>query len=226
MFVTAIFISLLIGREFGNNTIRTKIIAGYSRLVIYAANLIVCVSAGIIMQLFYIIMIILPEFIVYLKYNAAGCSVYLFEYSFKDNLVIQLTGFAVIAVYCSLFLFMTMTASSNYRAVIAALLTVIILLIANFHIENILYQNSDMYNNYYSAESITEREALRGKKLHGTTRIIYNTLDDILPIRQAHYLQESFDIPVRTGLYIMYDIGIIAVVNAVGIILFKHKELK
>lgn len=224
--ITALIISLLIGREFGNNTIRNKIILGYSRPIIYAANLIVCVSAGIIMQLVYIIMIILPEFIVYLKYKAADCGVYLFENSFKDNLIMQLTGFAIIAVYCSLFLFMTMTASSNYRGVIATLLTVVILIIANFHIQNILYKNSDMYYDDYSTASITEREALRGKNLHGTTRIIYNTLDDILPIRQAYYLQESFDIPVRTDSYIIYDIGIIAIVNAVGITLFKHKELK
>ena len=43
--ISAVFISLFIGAEYSNGTVRNKLIVGHSRTDIYFSNLILCIAA-------------------------------------------------------------------------------------------------------------------------------------------------------------------------------------
>ena len=58
--VMAIFVSVFVGTDYSDGTIRNKIVLGHYRHSIYLANLIVCVSAAIIMQAAHLLALLVP----------------------------------------------------------------------------------------------------------------------------------------------------------------------
>ena len=52
--LVAVFVSLFIGTEYSDGTMRNKVAVGHTRLDIYLSNLIVCVAAVLMMHLAYI----------------------------------------------------------------------------------------------------------------------------------------------------------------------------
>lgn len=239
--VTALLVSLLIGREFGNSTVRNKLIVGYSRTSIYTANLIVCSAAGIIMQIVYVLAVTVPTIVLYIRYKAAGCNAYLFNYTFKENATFQLAGILIIIVYTSLFLLLTMLSASQTRAVLASLLAVIVMILMGEVADQTLYASyspgsgASLFVDYAAEyELLDEKEAMRGSELSGAKLFAYETMDDILTNRQVYYItassvstwEEYPNLPIRIGLYILYDIVLIIVINILGIFIFNRKELK
>lgn len=57
--VAAVFISLFVGSEYSDGTIRNKLVVGHSRMRIYLANLIVCSIACVLISLAYVAGIIM-----------------------------------------------------------------------------------------------------------------------------------------------------------------------
>lgn len=229
LIIIALMVSLLIGSEFGNNTIRNKIIVGHSRTSIYISNLIVCVTGGVIIQVFYILVTYIPMLILYFKYKSAGCSVYLFGFTFKENFVFQLFGLVIIILYSSIFMMITMITPLRTYAAMISLLVVITLAIVCLGVEQTLYE-ADMYELFYPMydplwRSIDDLEIARVETLSGFKREFYHLLDDVLPICQTFILSSSDKIPPRTFLYIAYDLGITAVTTTLGIALFNRKEI-
>ena len=54
-FLMAAFVSLFVGTEYSDGTIRNKLIIGHTRVSIYLSNLITCFAAGVMMCLAYLI---------------------------------------------------------------------------------------------------------------------------------------------------------------------------
>lgn len=58
--IVALFVSLFVGEEYGNKTIRNKIASGYSKRTIYAANWLVCAVVGSFFYWLFFMIIALP----------------------------------------------------------------------------------------------------------------------------------------------------------------------
>ena len=247
--VSAIFISLFIGKEFGHNTIRNKIAAGNTRTNIYLSNLIVCVSAELIIHIIYCLTLFILLFILFLMYKANNIDYPMFYNSFFENVVVQIAGLGILILYASIYLFFVMISASRTRSAEASLIFVAMMIILSMYVSENLYQYEpyhptsstatadtptdassnivDDYDLYYGYDSYTEyHDSLRGKKLSGMKAWIYKTADDIIPIRQADYLMNCDTIPLRTNRYIIYDYGFSAVITALGIIIFNRKDIK
>ena len=54
MLIQAPFLSVYLGTEFSEGTIRNKLVAGHSRPAVYLSNLILCAIAGVLLCLGYI----------------------------------------------------------------------------------------------------------------------------------------------------------------------------
>ncbi len=249
VFAPAIFISMFIGREFDNNTIRNKVIVGSSRLLIYLSNLIVCFVAQLIMHIVYCLSAFIPSIIVYLKYRSI-INMRFFDISFKDFLLSQVIGIGIMLVCSSLYLLITMTAGSRTRAVISSIIVILAMFLVSNKINTILYvPNEEDYNYYiptytettdtpdtsnfiefdpyFGYDSYTNYvESYRGKNLKGGKRFLYETIDDTLPTSQALYIMSSDATSPRTGKIILCDLLFSVVLSAVGIIIFNRKELR
>ncbi len=249
VFAPAVFISMFIGREFDNNTIRNKVIIGSSRPLIYLSNLIVCFVSQIIMQLAYCLALFLPSFIIYLKYRSV-INMKFFEISFKDFLITQIIGIGIMLVCSSLYLLITMTAGSKTHAVISSIIVIFAMFLVSNKINTMLYvpdeedynyyiptytETTDTpdesqipyYDPYFGYGSYTDYvESYRGKNLKAGKRFLYETIDDTLPTSQVLYMMNSDTTPPRTGKFIVCDLLLSAALSAVGIVIFNRKELR
>lgn len=244
--IGAIFIGLFIGRDFEDNTIRNKIIVGYSRTAIYFSNLIVCVSAQIIMHLAYCLTIFIPSCIAYFKYTSSVYNPSFFENSVGDFLLCQLIGFGIILASSSIYLILTMISGSRTRGIIGSMLALFAMILLAQHAEGVIYNPEEqtnfyeyysfdetadsappVYNPYNGYDSQTDFwESSRGRNVGKLDMLIYGTLDNILPTSQASYLLNSDRLPPRTLKYLLSDFCSSAVLNAAGIILFLRKEVR
>ena len=117
--ISAVFISLFIGREIKDGTVRNKIVCGYTRQEIYFSELIVSTYAVMIFQLAYTL-------IVTISYTASGWRM---DSPSSTTKIIHLVGIFVIMVYCALFLAVTLLQNSQTTAALVSIVTAVILMI-------------------------------------------------------------------------------------------------
>ncbi|MBQ3692192.1 MAG: ABC transporter permease subunit [Clostridia bacterium] len=243
---SGVFISLFIGREFDNNTIRNKVIIGTSRPLIYLSNLIVCSAAQIIIHIVHCVIIIIPLTFAYLSYKKIPyLKVTMFDNNARDFFIIQIIGIGIIVLSCSIHLLFTMVAGSRTRGVIASMLAVGFMIVLSQRAEGTIYnpepheyiyaysgdetsdtptfEEYDPYNGYENHTAYWESS--RGRNVSKTSMTFYGTIDNTFPTSQASYLMNSDSLPPRSAKYILSDLILSAVLNAVGIIIFNRKEL-
>lgn len=133
--LSAIFISLFVGREINDGTIRNKLIYGYKRIEIFLSELIVCICAVLLFQTAFTLMTIIC-YTVFLH----GMDSYL-----KSTVVIHLVGIFVIIVYCTLYLVFTILSGSRTIAAVASIIMSIVLSLCG----------QTVYQNVYSMNSIS-----------------------------------------------------------------------
>lgn len=234
--ITAIFISILIGKDFEYGTIRNKMIAGYGRKTMYLADLIVCILSEIIMQIVYIIAVFIPIVIIYFLYLGTGKTI-LFAQTLKYDLIIGLIGLALLTVYSSIYLFITYLSGGQAKAIIACSVTFAVLLLMGMLVDQKLYpfdyitdaSGADpIYQQLYDYETMSEfMEANRGEggDLSDTEKGIYKGLEDILPTSQATIVNRSDEIPPRGTLFITIDLSLSVLITGAGLIIFSKKNI-
>lgn len=237
-FVSSSFISLFVGKENSNGTIRNKIIVGHTRSEVYLSYFVVCLVAGIIIQASNIAVI--SVFSLVLK------AVFKTPISLQTPLIsvvkTQAIGLFITAAYTALFLAVSVLISSKARAVAAAMITAIVIFIVGeavcekvvltYDAVDIMIEESESdtegSKNGFSYENYQKvLEELRGDGLSGSERTVFLFLDDFLPYCQvSHFLAEYPELPVRSLRYFFYDVGITAGITYAGIFMFRRKDLK
>ncbi len=225
--VAAIFISLFVGSEYSDGTIRNKLVTGHSRMRIYLANLIVCSIACVLVSLAYIAGIIVVS-------SSKGGEL--------------LTEMSVIALFllCSIFAsaaftsIMTMLAMLNSNKagnVVVSMILALVLLVSSSYIYQRLGEK-EMYDNYVSVNEAgipTQVEQLPNPLyIDGTPRAVLEVINDLLPSGQAMQLADAFDTegianknienaPYR---WLGYSMLVIVLTSGMGITLFRKKEIR
>jgi len=225
--VTAIFISLFVGSEYSDGTIRNKLVVGHSRMRIYLANLIVCSIACMLISMAYVAGIIM-----------VGSS--------KGGELLTETDVIAMCLICSIFVsaaftsIMTMFAMLNTNKagnVVVSMILALVLLVSSSYIYQRLGE-PEMYDNYVSVNEVgipTQVEQLPNPLyIDGTPRAVLEVVNDLLPSGQAIQLADAFDAdgiankdienaPYR---WLGYSMLIIVLTSGCGIILFKRKEIR
>lgn len=225
--VAAIFISLFVGSEYSDGTIRNKLVVGHSRMRIYLANLIVCSIACMLISLAYVAGIIM-----------AGSS--------KGGELLTETSIITMCLICSIFVsaaftsIMTMLAMLNTNKagnVVVSMILALVLLMSSSYIYQRLGEQ-EMYDNYVSVNEVgipTQVEQLPNPLyIDGTPRAVLEVVNDLLPSGQAIQLADAFDAdgiankdienaPYR---WLGYSFLVIALTSGMGIALFRKKEIR
>ena len=194
----AVSISLFVGTEFSDNTIRNKLIAGHTRVSVFLSNLMASVIAAVSM---------------YLVSAAASCiGIPLLDKMELpiDKLMMQMAcaivSVSVIAVFiCTV----TMMIGNRVVSAIVSMLSVIGMQL----IPPVLWANVDYYTEYGMLETSRAK--------------IDVMLYDWFPTCQIYRLTSDIaDIPKNIQWFPVYSAILILALGAIGIIIFKKKNLK
>lgn len=214
----AIVIGNLIGSEYSFGTIRNKLTVGHNRTEIYLANFIVSLTAVLMMLVFGWVL----TFALALPLGAHVVST-------ADELI---TLFALNILYSfvitAIFVFMAMNILSKSTTLTMSILLGGAALLINVLLAQQLSQPeyvTPRYQVFDSEGRITSEETGGSIKnpmyIGGTRRVIYETIDTLLPCSAVTEYSGDVDIPK-----VVTEVGELVVFTAVGLVVFRRRDLK
>ena len=217
-FLTAAFVSLFVGTEYSDGTIRNKIIIGHSRAAIYFSNLITCSAAGFFMCLAYL----LPAL-------AAGiplCGIKTADFRYLAGMI--LCSFIMTLAFTSLCTLVGMLCQNKAMTAVITILSVCLLFAASVYISAKLNEPETYPEISAFADDgsvIDARDVPNPGYVRGTQRQIYEFLDEFLPTGQSVILTRG-DKGASFLLMSAYSAGITAVAAGMGIFIFRKRDIK
>ena len=217
-FLTAAFVSLFVGTEYSDGTIRNKIIIGHSRAAIYFSNLITCSAAGFFMCLAYL----LPAL-------AAGiplCGIKTADFRYLAGMI--LCSFIMTLAFTSLCTLVGMLCQNKAMTAVITILSVCLLFAASVYISAKLNEPETYPEISSFADDgtvIDARDVPNPGYVRGTQRQIYEGLDEFLPTGQSVILTRG-DKDASFLLMSAYSAGITAVAAGIGIFIFRKRDIK
>lgn len=220
--VLAVFVSLFVGVEYENGTIRNKIVSGHFRLDIYLANVFVCIAAGWLMCLGCLtasLLVGIPS----LGFFHAELSLVFLE---------GICVFALSAAYASIYCFIAMLNPNRAVTAIVSILLSFLLLFTGTSISNRL----DQAQYYYIPDAtlgigeIDDGEnsewILNPDYLEGPKRRVYEIAFEILPGGQS--LQLSGMINENSNYTVMFFASLTWIILSCGcgVAFFRKKDVK
>lgn len=203
----AVFISIFFGTEYGDGTIRNKLIV-HDRKQIYLANLITAFTCAIVLIVSYMLPVILIGF---------PCI------GLPDLLTVEImaSGFIALFSFCSLFTMVSMIYPNKAGATVINLVLAFLLLLVAVLCCTYLAQPEFIpaYGMDNGVEYLHNPNYVSGIK-----RTFLQILTDLLPSGQA----VQFTLGVSSPLWALpiYSIGVCAVCTAVGMTVFNKKDIK
>lgn len=218
VFVVAVVIGIFIGTEYGDGTIRNKLVVGHKRKSIYASKLVVCGAASLIMHGSYIVASLAAGNLLLEGTTMEG----------KEILLFIAAGSAAMLAMTAILLLISMSIQSKAAGSVVCLLVTMVMLFASLTIWQRL--QAPKYSDGYSYMNEITREIKTGEKvenpryLTGVKRNVYEFLNNFLPISQLYQvvMGESGNV----GTMMLYDCLIIFVTMGGGIMMFQKKDLK
>jgi hypothetical protein len=213
--VLSVFISLFLGTEYSDGTVRNKLIVGHTRTEIYLANLLTCFGGCLIFFAVWAVagLVGIPYFGLW-SMGIGGWLQLLF-----------ISLLTILAMASILTMISQMITNKAINAVVAIFIALALLLLS-----------STFYNSFCEQETISiatvdaygklvwGEEIPNPAYIGGALRIVYQVILNILPTGQQIWIaDETVTHPV---LMCMYSLMIIVVFTGIGLLLFRKKDLK
>lgn len=213
------FVSLFVGTEYSDGTIRNKMIIGHTRTCIYLSNFIVCSIAGLGFCLSYIIGVIV-----------AGLPLYTIDTGILESTVILvLCSFVMSIAFTALCVLTAMLCQNKALTAVINILTAFCLLVISLYITSRLSQ-PEVYPgfglNTETGKVEMAEDVPNPSYLRGTEREVYQFFNDFLPTGQAVNITQAGGTAQSPGLLAAYSASIIIVSTGVGMFVFKKKDIK
>lgn len=218
LFAVPVLVGNFVGTEYSDGTIRNKLIVGHKRSDIYLANLIVC-TVGVLMGIFL-------HIIINCTVGTALCGMEVLTV----QKILELTLYMIIAFISvtALMVMFTMFVNSKAGASVTVLIVTMVMFIATITIQQRLqaqeYYEGHSYLDDETGEIVEMPEEKNPEYLTGTKRKVYQTIYDVIPV--SHMYEAAMSSTENAGKFAGYDGIILVVTTALGIILFRRKDLK
>ena len=216
-FLIAVFVSIFVGLDYDNGTIRNKIIVGHSRKNIYLSNLIVSIIVGLVLEIIYLTIISIVGIPLIGK----------IQMNIFDFLYIILDMILLIIVFSSIFNLISMLCSNVTLSTVGSLLLILIMYVFCMSISGIAYSTKELKIQDFDENGNLVTKYLEDENYPGDfKKNLCKTIINILPTGQAMELSEvNIDIN-EIKIYPLYSLGVILIINIWGIYMFNKKELK
>lgn len=214
MLFSAIFISLFLGTDYSNGTIRNKLMIGSTRTRIYLSNLVTTAAGGLLIAAARCI----PCAVTACFGKEFGMSED--EFIFKMSIVV-----CAIAAMSAIFTLLGMSITSRSANAAVTITSAFVLILGSAIIMSILEQPE--YISVYEAteNGITLTDPRPNPAyVSGTKRGVLTTVNDVLPSGQV--MQMEAGVLHNKELMPLYSLGAIAVTTAAGAVVFRKKDLK
>lgn len=212
-----IFTTLFAGSEYSDGTIRNKLMIGHSRMSIYLTNLIVSVTASVIMLL---------------AHTAVSLSVGIpvlgsFRVGLPEMVQFYILMLLMTVAIASIVVLFSMLNQNKAAAAVICITGFFLLLFSSLYVNSRLSEPR-MYDGYVyeddAGEIVTVEPQRNPDYLEGTSRKIFQFLSDFLPTGQSLQIaQENLEHKSQMA---VYSGATIVIVTIVGMTAFRRKDLK
>ena len=216
-FVFALFISMRLGTEFEEHTIRNKLIVGYSRTQVYFSEYLTCMAASVILLA-----------VMLLCSSLFGLFLSLEFLSNWTDIAFLVFGCVLMAlVFSAMFVGISMNVGSKAASLVASIVFLFaILLLASFCI-NALEEPLMAYTNVIiSVEDGVQFGDLVENPAYvdGAQRMIYELIADILPTGQAIQMNNlEFE---RSARWPAFSLIMLIIATVAGYIPFRKRDIR
>ena len=216
-FVFALFISMRLGTEFEEHTIRNKLIVGYSRTQVYFSEYLTCMATSVILLA-----------VMLLCSGLFGLFLSLEFLSDWTDIAFLVFGCVLMAlVFSAMFVGISMNVGSKAASLVASIVFLFaILLLASFCI-NALEEPLMAYTNVIiSVEDGVQFGDLVENPAYvdGTQRMIYELIADILPTGQAIQMNNlEFE---RSARWPAFSLIMLIIATVAGYIPFRKRDIR
>lgn len=212
----AVFVTLFVGTEYSEGTIRNKVSAGHSRIHIYLSYLCVCCIAATIFYVSYIAAYLIVG-IPLLGGLHQNISVVLLNY---------FSGLLLAWAYVAIYTVVTILIQNKAVVAVSCVILAFMLLLIGITIRLKIAEPVTFDASYYNEEiKNTEAEA-NPNYISGIKRDIYEFLNEFLPGGQSVELSGMTEKIAFSWHHPAYSIIIIIVTSCCGITIFRKKNLK
>lgn len=212
--ILAIFISLFLGTEYSDGTIRNKLIVGHTRTNIYLANFLTCLIGGILITIMWFVgglpgLYLIGDF----DMGLSGAIVYFF------------VAIGITAAFCAIYVWISSLSGNKALTVVYVLTLWAAMSIAASGISDRLHEVE--YNGgmaMIDGRFVMIEDTPNPLYLSGDTRTIFEGLYRLLPMGQAIAMTTA---EITTPLLdIAASVSVTVVITAAGILSFCRKDLK
>lgn len=220
-FVVAVFVSLFVGTEYSDGTLRNKIVHGKKRISIYFSKLITCCLAMLLMYAAYYISSLIFGYILCGKFTTKASSV----------IITALVLYLCTCAYICLFLMISMNCSKKAVVSVVSLIMTMALFFTAVAVSTALsepeYFPEAIYMDTETGQLVKEPEMPNPHYISGTKRKIYEFVNDANPTGQCVQLSGAIsdEGTVCKAEFPLYSTAIIAVSTVFGMALFRKKDI-
>lgn len=214
-FFYSVFISLFLGTEYSDGTIRNKIMIGHSRSSIYFSNFAVCMSGTFLI------------YIAMLFGSGVGiCYFGMWQGTAGDFIAYLLTGLFITVALTAILTMISMLSTNKAITVVISIVISILLLMISSSLYNVL-QEPEFTREFVSmsADGQVEfgPEIANPAYVSGWERKVDEWLVNFLPTGQSVLLANN---EIRFPLNIIYSLIVTFIVTSAGVFAFRKKDLK
>lgn len=218
IFVVAVFVSIFVGTEYSDGTMRNKMVVGHIRWNIYVSKLIVCAVADVIIHLLSVLTVL-----IFGTFFLGGTTL-----SLGKIFLMMCVSASVFMALTAFLLLLSMSIQSRAYGGVVCLLATLVMLFASMSIYQRLFA-PEYYEEYGYADEetgeVTEvREVRNPQYLTGGKRKAYEFFHDFLPTSQIYQVMEHKT--DRFPVIIAYDLIIMIATTGAGMAIFQRKNLK
>ena len=216
-FVFALVISMRLGTEFEEHTIRNKLIVGYSRTQVYFAEYITCMVASVILM--GIMLLVSTAFGLFLSLE--------FQVGWHELVLLLFCCVLIASVFSAMFTAISMNVGSKAASLVVSIVFLFaILLVASFCINALAEEPMTYSNIVITAENGVQFGDLieNPAYIDGMQRTVYELIADILPTGQVIQMNNlEFE---RAARWPVFSLIMLIIATVAGYIPFRKRDIR